>query len=183
MQANNVFLRGFVYLIIFTVTAIIAVTVFISSVGVSTLSNSIDPYLSSYINLALPERFGFFTKSPNEENIKFYEFKNKKVIEINLRANNYSNLYGLKRDSRRVGYELGVIIRQIPENNWENIDSDEFSKFNFSKLKPFEIKDSKITIEKIDKGKYIFYYYEPVSWELQKYQKKTYGKFAFIEIK
>ena len=179
---RNIFYRGAIYFLLFTATSIIVVTIFISSVGISTVSNSVNPYLSSYINLALPENFGFFTKSPREECIKFFREQDGLLEEINLRATTSSNFFGLSRNSRRMGYELGVVIRQIPDSSWKETDSKKFFEVDFSATTPFKIRRSDNLIRKIKSGNYILYYYEPVSWELHKYQTKTYGKYAYIMV-
>src|SRR5690606_18303034 len=147
--------------------------VFISSLSLTTFSTSVNPYLSSYINMVLPENFGFFTKSPKDERIKIFKKTGKSIEEIDLRANTSSNLYGLKRTNRRITYELGTLVRKTPDSIWSDLKSSEISTLNLNDSIPFKISSTDSKIIKIKKGNYIIFFFDPIPWELNKYQKET----------
>lgn len=177
------FVRGFIYISILIIIAFIAMIIFISSLNSTTLNNSVNPYLSNYINMAMPESFGFFTKSPKDKRLKFFSYTNNSMNEIDLRANASSNLYGLKRNNRKLIYELGILLRKVPDSIWVDIESIDLPKLELNNLIPHEISSKKSKITRIDKGDYIIYYYDPIPWELNKYQKQTNGRISYIKIK
>lgn len=179
---KNSFFRGFIYLFSLTFIAYATMKVFISSLSLTTLSTSVNPYLSSYINMTLPENFGFFTKNPKDERIKIFKNNENSIEEIDLRANTNLNLFGLKRTNRRITYELGILIRKVPDSVWFDLKSSKILSLKLNDSIPFKISSTKSKIIKIDKGDYIIYFYNPIPWELNKYQKETNGKIAYIKI-
>ncbi|RKR05125.1 antimicrobial peptide system SdpA family protein [Flavobacterium sp. 90] len=67
-----------------------------------------------------PQGWGFFTKDPKEVTIDVYQMekKNMKLVTIN----NFSsqNLFGLSREARYIGYELGKLEQYIPKKAYVN---------------------------------------------------------------
>jgi antimicrobial peptide system SdpA family protein len=179
---NNIKIRATLYFLIFSFTAFMIVAVFLSSLKLSTFSTSINPYFSSYLNILFPESFGFFTKSPKEKRIQLFELNNEEIKEIDLRANSPSNMYGWKRDNRRLTYELGILLRKIPDSVWTVAEVDRLSLLSCKDTASnyYNIKD--LGLIKIKKGSYIIFHYEPIPWELNKYQKVKKGELAYVTI-
>lgn len=179
---RNIYFRAFLYSFFFIIISLLVITIFLSSLGLSTFSNSLNPYLSSYTTITFPENFGFFTKSPKDKRIKFYSLIDKKVQEIDLRANSSNNLFGLKRNNRRLLYELGIILRKIPDSIWLEKESNEINQKMYPDSLFISIDKKKLDIIQIEKGEYLIYYYEPIPWELNKYQKSQKGEIAYINV-
>jgi len=182
LSLNNIRFRAVIYILIFTVTTIVVVTVFLSSLRLSTLSTTLNPYLSSYLNITFPESFGFFTKSPKDRRIKLFNIDRKELKEIDLRANTANNLFGWKRNNRRITYELGVILRQIPDSIWTETNSNKIKSNRYTDNLFISIDSKDSDLIGIKKGDYLIFHYEPIPWELNKYQKVNKGEVAYVKI-
>lgn len=77
---------------------------------------------------------------------------------------------------------MGILIRKVPDSVWFDLKSSKILSLKLNDSIPFKISSTKSKIIKIDKGDYIIYFYNPIPWELNKYQKETNGKIAYIKI-
>lgn len=86
----------------------------------------------------LPERWGFFTKSPRDYEIFIYSKNGDNWESIMLTPNSsYKNFFGINRRARAQGSESGILIYSLQKDslNWiesKNITHQEFLKTNQS---------------------------------------------------
>lgn len=178
----NTILKFISYVVLFLSFLAILTVVFISSVQVSVLSNIIDPKLKYTIVSIFPESFAFFTKDPKDEQVILYSIKeeNNNVVKINLKTNSAYNSFGFSRKTRRLTYELGILVKRIPNDLWYEIVECEIKEIDF-KENPFILKKDE-NIKLFEKGKYVVYYYKPIQWEWNKFKKVTNGKYTYISV-
>jgi antimicrobial peptide system SdpA family protein len=75
----------------------------------------------------LPEGWGFFTRSPRENQIKVYRSAQGRYVLINKSNAEPEYLFGLSRVSRRINIELGQVFTQIADSSWTDCKSSEFT--------------------------------------------------------
>lgn len=65
----------------------------------------------------LPEGWGYFTRNPREPVLQLYglDAKHEPVLTPNFSTR---SLFGLRRDGRRVGGEVDIVLSQVPANAW-----------------------------------------------------------------
>ena len=127
------------------------------------------------------ESFGFFTKDPKEDQLDIYKVENGKKTKINFRTNSGENLMGLSRMTRRKTYELGVIIRKVPDTSWRKVNEDKLNDIIKEETSLKILKDQKVQL--LSTGNYILYSYKPIAWEWNSIKNLTEGKYVFITIK
>lgn len=69
------------------------------------------------IFMLFPEGWGYFTRNPREPVLQLYSLKGKHEPVL---APNFSrrSLFGLRRDGRKLGSEVDLVISQVPTSAW-----------------------------------------------------------------
>jgi len=96
-----------------------------------------------------PQGWGFFTKSPREDNVYIYSITDNKISNIMPPNSHYSNFFGLSRKSRMIGFEISHILVQLKNQKWSNF----YGNFNQNLKEPIKVDNSKLHYLK--KGKYL----------------------------
>lgn len=104
---------------IYSVSILIGLIVFISAVPPSVVSFNAD--VSQTINYLIPEGWAFFTKSPREIKQDLYIVENNNLRRFSYSNVSLQNLCGISRKARRIGYEMSIIHRYLPDSNWTDI--------------------------------------------------------------
>lgn len=172
----------FSYVVIFFSFLSILIIVFISSIQINVLSNILQPQFKYTVITIFPESFAFFTKDPKDEQMMLYFVKeeNDKIKKVNLKNNSAYNYFGFSRKSRRLTYELGSLIKRVPDSLWNEITESEIKELDF-KGKAFLLKKDN-NVKLFEKGKYILYYFKPIQWEWNDLKEVTNGKYVYISI-
>jgi len=99
--------------------------------------------LDTRYKVVFPEGWAFFTKSPRDDYIQLYQWKNNKFEEYPYqRQADLNNWVGLKRNARSIGVEFAYLVGKIPqgENQWLGCDAGVLdSCVNDSNFRTFEI--------------------------------------------
>lgn len=74
-----------------------------------------------YVNLLMPQGWKFFTRNPREEDLKIFKKDgddkwSDALIGPNGSAGNY---FGLKRDMRAQGIEMGILMASLDKDIWQ----------------------------------------------------------------
>lgn len=172
-----------IYLLIITASVCFVFFILINSIQKNIFSNQLNPVTQNVINTIFLEGFGFFTKDPKDEQLKFFEIlKTNNIIEVDLKSASKENYYGFSRITRRKLLELGKIQKQIPDSIWKKTRSDSIQFLSFEKLQPFKVKKTK-ELKLLQNGKYLIYKYNPIFWEWNKIKKTYETKYIYINLK
>lgn len=69
-----------------------------------------------------PQGWGFFSKSPRDASTVI--LNTSLELAPDWPNNSPKNLFGVKRQGRTQGIEMGLIYTQVPQNNWERCEGD-----------------------------------------------------------
>jgi antimicrobial peptide system SdpA family protein len=101
--------------------------VFFNSIGFNTNTEAIDKFGFAK---SLPEGWGFFTKSPQDEMVDLYVNESGQWSKIDLRVNRPTYYFGTSREARMLGFEISILLSKIESDSlWlenTNIDSIDF---------------------------------------------------------
>lgn len=111
-----------------------------------------------------PQGFAFYSKNPREE--AFYFESEEKLAVPNFSR---GNLYGLNRNGRTQGIELGKIFTSITEDYWKTCNTKEECDKEKDQLKDFKVKKDR-NYRSLDSGIYYIYRYEPLSWYFRDFE-------------
>ncbi|MDK7375602.1 MULTISPECIES: SdpA family antimicrobial peptide system protein [Weeksella] len=78
------------------------------------LNNSV--FNNSKMNALLPEGWAFFTRSPREEQVYIYTYKD--LNKVSLKNTDISQFLGIKRKNRFIQDKLGKIVSGIESKYW-----------------------------------------------------------------
>lgn len=110
--------------------SIVFLTVFFSFIASNTdnplrLSTSILQSFKAF----LPQGWAFFTRNPREELIRLYEIEGGNVLHLNRGSSLLLNdLYGIKRNKRKLSIELTEIVKKIPADSWIDVTGQDLYK-------------------------------------------------------
>jgi len=177
----RVILKFILYVVLSSCSLLLLVTIFISSIQINTLNNTLSPKFKYIIISIFPESFAFFTKDPKDAQIILYSVQKNNVEKINLKTNSSYNFWGLSRKARRLTYEIGVLTKKIPDSLWSEIKESNIKNIDFDNISHYLLeKDNNIQL--LEKGKYVLYYYKPIPWEWNDLKKETNGKYVCVSI-
>ena len=73
-----------------------------------------------------PEAWAFFTRSPREEQIHIYRYKNNKLVEESYQNTSSKCLFGVSKKERAKGIEIGHLYEKAlnKKDNWIACDGD-----------------------------------------------------------
>lgn len=76
------------------------------------------------VNVFMTQGWKFFTRNPREEDFKVLTKDENGIWANALRGANASprNLFGLKRDTRAQGIEMGLVVSAIPKEKWQKCE-------------------------------------------------------------
>ena len=69
-------------------------------------------------SLVLPQGWAFFTRSPREDQYYAYKMKGGELKSILHTNSSYKNAFGLTRNVRKRGVEMGGLIEQLTHKTW-----------------------------------------------------------------
>lgn len=92
----------------------------------------------------LPEGFGFFTRDPKEEFPLLYAEVGDSLVLLTRANSSLKNFFGILRTQRSAFGEMGMIIREIPEENWSKCASTLSDCILTKSFTVFEISNDKI---------------------------------------
>jgi len=125
---------------------------------------SIKKSLRTDIQTIFPQGWNFFTKNPRDNYVLVLQkIDSSYQIHRLLPNSNLNNIWGIKRNGRALGSEMGVIMKQIPKEIWRKCEGENvLHKIN---------KDTTIVIEmnnpfdnQIICGEIAILEIEPVPW-------------------
>lgn len=91
----------------------------------------------------LPEGFGFFTRDPQEEFPVIFKEENDTLVLLTKPNSSISNFFGLKRNQRTIFAELGLIVQEIPTDDWSRCSTSLSKCLTSTTYKTFEIRNKK----------------------------------------
>ena len=108
--------RKIYYLIILIIIFSFSFTLFSNSIPYNLITGNLKKI--KFISTVSPQGWGFFTKSPREDNVYIYSLTNSLVKSEMQPNNHYSNYFGISKKSRMVGYEVSMILTQLKHEKW-----------------------------------------------------------------
>jgi len=81
-----------------------------------------DRFLDQQLKMFLPEGFGFFTRNPKETRLLVYQIRNQTLIKLNQPNFSFDTFFGLRRRSRAINLELGLLLDQIGQDQWQDCE-------------------------------------------------------------
>ncbi|MCD0168164.1 SdpA family antimicrobial peptide system protein [Deinococcus indicus] len=95
--------------------------IFDANQGVNGLSLPGEEILRPYLRQNVPQGWGFFTKSPRDEDFYFYRAEGNQFVEVTIGpAGRADQFFGLDRHSRAQGIEAGLIFESTEKLKWAN---------------------------------------------------------------
>jgi antimicrobial peptide system SdpA family protein len=83
------------------------------------IPSPISEYQKNLISFFFPEGWGFFTKSPREDELlEIFKIEKSKLIPVTISNTCPENLMGFSKKSRYIGAELGKVSFFIGKENW-----------------------------------------------------------------
>lgn len=106
-------------------TVRIALTVFWISVGLFALYTSVgeqpqlpDARTKQALLAVFPQGWAFFTRSPREPEDRVFQLQNQRWISLEVRNAEPRLLFGLVKQTRIMGMELGALLSAVPPQRW-----------------------------------------------------------------
>lgn len=134
--------------------------IFFNSITYNVQSNN--HHVRKVFQYVIPQGWGFFTKSPREAMVDLYSVKRDSTFElVSVRNNDPKYLFGLSRESRKIGMEISVLLSQIDDKKWVKIKG-----FNNITTPDSSIVVDNKTLELIPNGHYMLvkHIQPPWSW-------------------
>jgi len=132
----------------------------------------------SFINSVLPQGWGFFTKTPREDNVDIYKINDFELKKLSIPNASYKNWFGFSKKSRRIGMEISIILNQIPDSLWRedsNMSDIKIPKSNF-------ILPSNRNLGVLKHGDYVLIKYRIPPWAWAKKISKNQLKYKTIKV-
>ncbi len=120
------------------------------------------------IKMFFPQGWAFFTKDPMNEQIDAYQIRNNNELnKLTIKNTDRKNYYGLRRESRLQGIEIGKLCEQIDAEDWIEIKSGFKSmplvfKKEYTKKNQGEIVN--IRVNPTICGNVLLHIYKPIPW-------------------
>lgn len=112
--------RKIYYLLILLIIFSFSFTLFSNSIPYNLVTGNLKKI--KLISTVSPQGWGFFTKSPREENIYIYSLNDNLVKNEMPTNSHYSNYFGISKKSRMVGYEVSMILTQLKHEKWSSFN-------------------------------------------------------------
>ena len=103
--------------------ALCFVLAFLALISLAVQSNTISsagPGKHFFTAIA-PQGWGFFTRSPKDDNVDIYLLKNSAVKLVSYPNASYRNYFGGSRKSRTIGMEISVILGKLKTVPWDTV--------------------------------------------------------------
>jgi antimicrobial peptide system SdpA family protein len=81
---------------------------------------SFNPESKATLTFLLPQGWSFFTRSPRENKIFIYKWKNNKFQKVDFVKNRFHNYLGLNRAGRSRNQEMAFLVKQIKGSSWKS---------------------------------------------------------------
>jgi len=92
----------------------------------------------SLISAFIPQGWSFFTKNPQEYQLKIYDFKDPSLSQINTKNVQLKQFFGLKKSNRLLPHLIEKNFKLIPEEHWYKT-RDEFNHVSMDSLNIYRI--------------------------------------------
>lgn len=163
---------------IFYIATICTISSFVFLLFTNSISYNLNT--SSYKTIKIfstisPQGWGFFTKSPREDNVYIYSVTNKNIINEMLPNSHYSNFFGLSRKSRMIGFEISHILVQLNKEKWENFNG------NFNKYTKKAIKVDNSKLHYLKTGSYLLVKEKVPPYLWRNYVKNKLKEIIYVE--
>jgi Sporulation delaying protein SdpA len=114
-----------------------ALLIFVSSIPKSVLSMNM--LLKANVQLAVPQGWSFFTKSPRDSFIDLYEIsQNGQVKKVDARYSSPTSWYGLTRKGAFIQLQTSIIEKELARIKWidpTQLDTPRYANYyNYSKI-------------------------------------------------
>lgn len=131
----------------------------------------------------IPEGWGFFTKNPREGILDVYNINKDGKLSLFICPNgSLKYILGANRLARRIGMETSMVLNHINENAWKSFETTSFLD-SITHINEIKIERKSIeNIYYINKGSYLFVYYEPIPWSYFKHPERFRRKWAIIKV-
>ncbi|PDY26987.1 SdpA family antimicrobial peptide system protein [Bacillus thuringiensis] len=155
-------MKKYPYLISFSVVTIL-LTILFTLTLFNALPDSPIKKEGKGVNMAIqfmPQGWGFFSKNPRDETIFVYELQGAKQIQ--WPNNTAKNFFGISRNGRSQGIELGIITSNLKKENWTTCDDGIKGCKKKDEILPIKVKNP-TPVPNVC-GPYIIEMREPVPW-------------------
>lgn len=112
--------RKIYYLLIIIIIFSFSFTLFSNSIPYNLITGNLKKI--KFISTVSPQGWGFFTKSPREDNVYIYSLANGLVKNEMHPNNHYSNYFGISKKSRMIGYEVSIILNELKNEKWSSFN-------------------------------------------------------------
>ena len=110
------------YFLNFVLTSLFISFLFFSGLQNQLPDNPLQAFKSDTILKIFPQGWTFFSKSPRDQVTLILNQEGQSAVS--WPNNSISNLFGISRDGRSQGIEMGLLSTQIPESNWLECKGD-----------------------------------------------------------
>lgn len=173
MKANNKeIVKRFSLVLIFIFFLYYTFLLFTSSIGYNVETQKY--LITNLVNKISPQGWGFFTRSPREDNVDVFLLgKELNKIEFMPQNSDLSNAWGMDKKSRMKGFETSMILEKLQGKKWSDTEL---------KKPEFILIPSK-DLHYFKKGnKYIFVKYMIVPYLWQKYVTTPPKQYIYIQM-
>jgi len=169
MTRINQYLKCSYYLLVIAICSLMTFLSFSTSIRKDTAIKI--PYeLKKPFKSFFPQGWSFFTRDPREANIDLYKYNREgNLNKILISGSEPTNLFGISRKARIVGYEVSNILGNIPQNKW--IEKDKNNLFTSMDSIPVLNIGEKTNLQLLKKGKYLLVESKPIPWVWRNYPK------------
>lgn len=115
----------------------------------------------------LPQGWAFFTRNPREELVSIYKVENGNFEELNIRNGSAEYFFGLNRKPRVKGYEISLILSEIPPKSYQHGSYNMLPEIDTSDILDIQLK---YPLKTIENGIYLIKVYEPIPWAWSMYE-------------
>ena len=133
------------------------------------------------VNIIFPQGWSFFTKDPRSYRLLAYSLNGSKIEKLSIQNQSFSNIFGLSRKARVIGYESSIIANKILPKNWKDMVGERLD--SLVGCKSIKLKPEK-NFKYLTGGYYIFKLYKPIpyTWANKKQEMNNPSKLAKVEI-
>jgi antimicrobial peptide system SdpA family protein len=155
---------------------LLAILIFFSSLKSQIVLNE---DIKNTITIIFPEGWGFFTKNPRDLAMEIYKIENGKLKLLDGTNGSSTNLYGLSRSARLIGYETSTAVSEIDSKQWTNCKTRNI-KDNIN-IKTYVIKKRNY-FNHLKAGVYLVKAFKPIPFAWSKSNQQKFNPFSVIKI-
>lgn len=97
---------------------------FLTNQSENVLTTAWQKSVKTSVQTVLPEQWGFFTRSPREDELLPYTYDGVQWVSASVYPHSRAtHLFGWDRRSRAQGIEIGMIYGEIPDSDWKACDT------------------------------------------------------------